>query len=265
MKSLLFLSGLPRTGTTVLSSILNQNPNVHCTSTSGLLDLLSGVNYVYNEVSNRSLEFNEYQLKNIFKSIATGYYLHINQPIVIDKWRGWIANIPQIKEIITNTPKIICTYRPIEEIVTSFLYLLENDVDNFVDKELALKSISITNSNRAKYLWESGVIGETYSFFVDSLKYKKEICYISYDEIVSYPDKTIEKIYDYLQIEKYNHHYTNIDTTNLDNDNYWKIKNLHTIRSNLSKKDKSPADYLTTKDINFFKCFNNVFSEINHT
>jgi len=38
-----FLSGLPRSGSTVLSSILNQHPQVHSTSTSGLIEIMGAV------------------------------------------------------------------------------------------------------------------------------------------------------------------------------------------------------------------------------
>lgn len=66
MKSLAFLSGLPRTGTTVLSSILNQNAKIHCTSTSGLLHFLSGVDQVYQQTSGRYKNTNSTQLKKYF-------------------------------------------------------------------------------------------------------------------------------------------------------------------------------------------------------
>jgi sulfotransferase len=262
MKKIYFLSGLPRTGTTVLSSIINQNPNIHCTSTSGLLDLLSGVNYVYNEVAQRSLESNEQQIKNIFKGISDSYYNHIKQDIIIDKWRGWVANIPQIKEIISSSPKIICTYRPIEEIIVSFLHLLEQDPSNFIDKVLKSNNQIVNNSNRAKYLWQNGVVGETYNFFVQSLSYKNEILYISYNELVFKTSDTIKKIYEFLDINIYNHSYTNLNTKILDNDTYWDIKNLHLIRNNVEQELKSPQDYLDDDTIKYFKSFNKIFSEI---
>ena len=40
MKTYHFLAGLPRSGSTVLASILNQNPEVYVTPTSPMLDLL---------------------------------------------------------------------------------------------------------------------------------------------------------------------------------------------------------------------------------
>lgn len=262
MKSLVFLSGLPRTGTTVLASLLNQNPKLHCTSTSGLLHFLSGVDYTYQQVSQRYKATNSSQLKNIFKSICNSYYSHIEQDIVIDKWRGWMGNIPQIKEVICDAPKIICTYRPIEEIAASFLALLENDPDNFVDIELKKSNIILDNDNRAKYLWNTGVIGETYDMFESCLQYKNEICYISYSDIVNNSDKTFEKVYSYLNIEYFNHTYNNINDDVNDNDDYWQIKNLHCIRNKLKLQYKNPHDYMTKNLVENFKSYNKIFTFI---
>lgn len=261
MYKLYFLSGLPRTGTTLLSSILNQNPNVHTTSTSGLLDFLAGIDYVYGEVQQRYKEINDNQLKNIFKSIASSYYTHLNTPIIIDKWRGWIDNISQIKEIITPTPKIICTYRPVEEIITSFLFLLERDENNFIDKELQNKGISITNENRSRYLWKEGVVGESYEMFKNSID-KENILYISYDQLVNYTSETLKKIYAFLGEEEYDHKFDEISNHTNDNDDYWKIKNLHTIRSTLELQYKNPENYLTSKSIQYYKQFNSIFEHV---
>jgi len=40
MKTLFFLSGLPRSGSTLLGSLLNQHPEIYATPTSPLADLL---------------------------------------------------------------------------------------------------------------------------------------------------------------------------------------------------------------------------------
>ena len=43
MKSLHFLSGLPRSGSTVLAALLNQHPQIKATSTSGLIGIMGAV------------------------------------------------------------------------------------------------------------------------------------------------------------------------------------------------------------------------------
>ncbi len=258
---LYFLSGLPRTGTTLLSAILNQNTNIHSTSTSSLLDFLSGVDYVYTEVQQRHNLVNDKQLKNIFKAVISSYYLHLSKPYVIDKWRGWMDNIPQIKEIITDDPKIICTYRPIEEIITSFLFLIQNDPDNFVDTELKKRKLECNNLNRSMYLWEEGVVGESYKCFEASLKYKKCL-YISYKNLVTSPNDAMGKIYNYLEIEPYNHDFTKIQSSSDDNDDYWKLKNLHQIRPEIKYCSPDPKKYLNSGLINYFKQYNKIFDYV---
>jgi len=42
-KTLHFLSGIPRSGSTVLAAILNQNPATHVSTTSGLVHALDGL------------------------------------------------------------------------------------------------------------------------------------------------------------------------------------------------------------------------------
>jgi len=258
---LYFLSGLPRTGTTLLSSILNQNSNIHSTSTSSLLDFLSGVDYVYNEVQQRHKSADDQQLKNIFKAVVSSYYLHLSKPYIIDKWRGWMNNIPQIQEIITSDPKIICTYRPIEEIITSFLFLLEKDSNNFIDIELKKRKIECNNLNRSMYLWEEGVVGETYKFFEESLKYKNCL-YISYNDLVFNSQHTMNRIYDYLEVKNYTHNFKEIKSTSDDNDNYWQLKNLHQIRSEIKYCSPDPKKYLNSELINYFKQYNKIFDYV---
>lgn len=261
MNRLYFLSGLPRTGTTLLTCILNQNPEIHATSTSSLLDFLSGVEYVYGEVQQRHKNSSEEQLKNIFKSIISSYYSHIKSPYVIDKWRGWMDNIPQIIEMIDDTPKIICTYRPVEEIITSFLVLLEKDKDNFIDLEIKKLGKEVNNYNRAIYLWENGVVGESYHCFKQSLKYKNSL-YISYKNLVKNPEETCNKIYNYLGIDLYKHNFNDIQTYVNDNDTYWKIKDLHKIRNQLQLNSATPENYLDDNLINYFKKQNNIFNHV---
>lgn len=39
-KSIYFLAGLPRSGSTLLANILAQNPSIYVTPTSGIVDML---------------------------------------------------------------------------------------------------------------------------------------------------------------------------------------------------------------------------------
>ncbi len=43
MKTIHFVAGLPRSGSTLLCNILNQNPKFHATATSGILDIVLAI------------------------------------------------------------------------------------------------------------------------------------------------------------------------------------------------------------------------------
>ena len=85
-KKFFFISGLPRTGSTLLSSILCQNPLIHAEGNSALCQLMWD-NYI--SCSNNSIEqlTANNHLDLIFKIISNLqqiYYDKVTRPIIID-------------------------------------------------------------------------------------------------------------------------------------------------------------------------------------
>ena len=85
MKEYYFLSGLPRSGNTLLSTILNENKNIHATGRSFLPDLL----FAMKNKENNSEFFKNYHcpnnLKNIYKNIFPNYYQNYNVKYIIER------------------------------------------------------------------------------------------------------------------------------------------------------------------------------------
>ena len=69
VKKYFYFSGLPRSGNTLLSAILNENPDIHATGHSFLPDLF----YAINNSKQNSTRFKNYpcenNLKNIYKNL----------------------------------------------------------------------------------------------------------------------------------------------------------------------------------------------------
>jgi sulfotransferase len=83
-----FLAGLPRSGFTLLLNILGQNPGIHVTPTSGILDILVDTR---NCVAFKAIPWEEGErtLCQVQRHIMEGYFEHIEKPVCIDKNRGW--------------------------------------------------------------------------------------------------------------------------------------------------------------------------------
>lgn len=253
MKHYYFLSGIARSGSTLLGSILNQNPEVYVSPTSPLLDL-----YCMTEESLQKLNTQyTFDLPTISPaihgSLHTSFYSNVKQKYVLDKHRGWPRNIDTIKQIISPNPKVICTHRPIVENVVSFLKLANKDPDNFIDKDLRSRGKALSTHNRAMCIWENYSADPFYSLKHGLDNNREHIHIVKYDDLVSSPQQELDKIYDFLEIDSYkNHYFSNINNTCAEHDSNWGMKNLHTINPELKKTSDDPLEVLGEELVEYF-------------
>jgi sulfotransferase len=251
-----FLSGLPRSGSTLLGSILNQNPDVYVSPTSPLLDLLCLQNEALNRVKEQYTFDDAKQSESIYKALPQAFYQHINKPHIIDKHRAWARNVMPAQMHINSDPKVICTYRPVAEVVVSFLKLVNKDPNNFIDAALREKRIAITTENRAKELWEGYISDPWQSLQIGLENYKKNLYFVSYSDLIADPAITIDGVYDFLGIERYQHEFDNISNScGESKDAAWGLKDLHTIRPKLAKTSDDPVAVLGENLCKYFNQF----------
>ena len=89
-----FISGLPRSGSTLLANILAQNPDIHTAGTSGMLDVMFVVRNRWDRlIEHRAMNAQEsdWRKRNVLLGILAGYHGHVNEGIVFDKSRGHLA------------------------------------------------------------------------------------------------------------------------------------------------------------------------------
>ena len=124
MKQFVALSGLPRTGSTLLSSILSQNPEIHAEGNSAVCQLMWDMQQ--SVANSEQIKANNKDLINkLVKPIPETYYSDVKKPIVVDKCRSWTlpANMEILNRYFNNKPKVIVLVRPLVEIVASFMSL----------------------------------------------------------------------------------------------------------------------------------------------
>ena len=254
MKTYHFLAGLPRSGNTLLSSILNQNPDIYSSPLSPINTILW--DYDQGLMTNENvLRLNNAQpALNTGSNIIKNYYSNINKPIIIDREKVWgtLGNFNLIKKYITPTPKIIFTVRPVIEILTSFMTILPED--SYVDKAMQssgwwYKNYLTKNDNRCDYLMSPGGQIDKSLFSINQIinsDNKNMFHIVSYDEIVNKTEDALKGIYKFLKLPSYKHNLDNIVKLEKDNDEaLGQPANLHEIRPKLSKVSKKPEDVLS--------------------
>ena len=120
-KKIYTLAGFPRSGNTLLSCILNQNPSVQATGQSFIPDLL----YALAQAKKLPAYLNFPDSKsynNVMKNIIPNYYKDWDSDYIIERG-DWITpyNFNMFKKYAPNEIKIVILVRNIIDIIKSHL------------------------------------------------------------------------------------------------------------------------------------------------
>jgi sulfotransferase len=259
MKTYYFLAGFPRSGNTLLSSILNQNPKIYSSPLSPISTMLWNYEKSAYQIENVIRLKNKKPILNIGKNIINNYYSDINKPIIFDREKVWATegNLNLIKQYITPQPKIVFTVRPIIDILTSFMNILPEH--SFIDIEMKnndwwSKDYLTKNDNRCDYLMRPfGLIDKSLLCINQIIKKenKNMFCVIEYDNIINNSQNIMDKIYNFLELPTHQHDFNNIKKLEIDNDeDLGQPANLHEIRPQLKKISQDPKEVLSEYVIN---------------
>lgn len=243
-KTFHFLAGLPRSGSTVLQSILSQNPDIYASATSPMMDMLFHTEQAWINTTQSATSGSVEQLNNIYAGVINGLYYHVHQPIVIDKHRAWARNLQGISQFFPNG-KCICTVRSIPEIIASFVVLTQKQKTvSYIDRDIIKLGKPITTENRANIIWNN-YVQNTWESLKIGYEYNKEnLLLIEYDDLVNKPNTTFQKIYEFINIPHFQHTYISITNKTPERDEHWGLDGLHEIRSTLTKTSKSAIKIL---------------------
>lgn len=249
------MSGLPRSGSTLLTALLNQNPEIHASNNSPLLDTIHYTEeYLLYQSEQYKATPNPQGAHKVLSSIPEKYYFNTPQNIIIDKSRGWVNQIQHIKDYITETPKIICPVRGIQDILSSFLLLIQNSkTTSFIDEVLIRNNVEISNDTRCEYLMSpQGIIGQSYHALYQAFKkgYSNNLLLVEYDDLVNNPQQELDRIYKFLNLKRYSHSFDSVIPKVNENDKVYKLDNMHYVRSKVEKIHRDNSKYLSANIMN---------------
>ena len=258
MKSLYFLYGLPRSGSTLLGSILSQHPEIQSTPTSPLADLLCVIDEGFSKLDLQYTYDKENIQYNTYSSLLNNFYNHIEKPCILDKHRGWTKNVPSIEKFLHQKPKIIATTRRISEVLASYILLMnKNGTDNFVDAHLRSEGKSINTTNRIDCLWKNYVSHPYESLVYGLHHHSQNIHLVCYNNLIQNPEQELQKIYEFLNLKPHHHDFNDIlNSCAEDKDDAWGIENLHQIRKKLQKTSPPPEEVIGEENTQLYDKFN---------
>ena len=226
MKSYYFISGLPRSGSTLLSGILKQNPDFYADIASPV-QALTGTSIDVITSGENNLNITKDQRKNLMYGVFGGYYKHIEKPVIFDSCREWTKRTNFLKALFPDT-KILCPIRDIVSILNSFETLLSKNC--FYTKQINEKVFSQNIFIRTQELFKKEIINY-YSFLLEGYALHPEmIMLIEYENLCKTPEKTMREVYEFLERPYYSHDFENVEYSNENFDKSCNLKDLHTVK-----------------------------------
>lgn len=242
MRKLCFLTGLPRSGTTLLANLLCQNPDVHATATSGLLDTLRAVRDVCDKNPFfRAMDNAERQERKraILQGVVAGYFDHTNVGVCFDKSRGWPTSFELASWILgerSDVRAIVCV-RDMRDVLASFEKLYRVTAES-----------STTSQERADYVAHRTAVGraqfmlrpnEPLGYARDVIKdavtrgWRENMVFVEYDSLCHDPQGVVDDIYKFIDEPSFIHCPTHVEQVTREDDSVHSFVGLHEIRGEI--------------------------------
>lgn len=206
-----FISGLPRSGSTLLAALLAQNPRFH----AGMSGPLAGMaDALLAEMSGRnefSVFIDDAQRQRVLRGVFENYYADCTAEVIFDTNRAWCARLPALSQLFPAA-KVIACVRHVPWIVDSIERLVQKNA--FSPSSIFNYTAGGTVYTRANGIaGADGMLGYAY----DALK---EACYgahagrlllVQYETLTTEPAKALAAIYDFLGEPIHKHDFEHVE------------------------------------------------------
>jgi sulfotransferase len=250
-----FMAGLPRSGSTVLSAILNQNPEVYSSPQTDLLSMLY-------ELESKIPNYESFRAKLMHKNFASliygmadSFYAPIDKSVIIDKNRGWGTpyNWDNLSSYLNPEGKVILTMRPILQVLASFIRIAQktNKATGFMpylnDNLWVSKYRDLADAQVDNIMAANGEMDRAIFSIANLIKNHRDKVYVVwFDDLLDSPQATMNGIYDFLGLDAFEHNFNNIKAVdNHDDLAGYGMLGLHDVNKKLTRPKTNSSELLS--------------------
>jgi sulfotransferase len=238
-----FIAGLPRSGSTLLSSIFNQNPRFSASITDALISYMRSIIINTDAGSGiRSLVPVEKQ-RLMIKAIVDAYYSDGNE-VCFNTNRAWAAHTNLIEDLYPQSKIILCI-RDVPWILDSFEKLHQStpyDLKAIYGNQDLPTVYHRTNSLIDLHAGGSGLVGTSVLNTKQALFSKQQpmIAVVDYDTLCTQPKAVLQNLYSFLDEPWFEHDFDDVTANYDEYDRALNMKDLHKVRRQVGLIKRTP-------------------------
>jgi sulfotransferase len=234
----IFTAGLPRAGSTLLGTILNQNPRFQASISGPLARFVRAIIHESSAQGGYRTECPPEKRKQLLHGLFENYYDDPTKEVCVNHNRGWPLLLPTIKDLYPEAKLILCV-RSIDRILNSFEWLVRKQPYTYTNMFSPDESISVYS--RCESLLSRG---RTLDFAYTAVKeaitgeYKSSIMILEYDQLAQQPEVMMKALYSFIEEPYFEHNFNDVEASYDEFDEDVGIKGMHTTRKVVTFDEK---------------------------
>lgn len=234
-----FISGLPRSGSTLLAALLRQNPRFHAGMTSPVGGLFNGLLNQFSAGSEYGPMITQAQRRRLLKGLFESYYADEDKDIIFDTNRMWSSKLPALMDLYPEA-KVIACVRNVAWIMDSIEKIYR--ANPFENTKLYNDDIERnTVYSRVETLAQRNrLVGFAWAALKDAYygQHAKSLLLIEYDLLAEAPEKVLRLVYEFLGEPWYEHDFNNVQYDAPEFDQALGLDGLHRVRSKVAAQHR---------------------------
>ena len=205
MRQFHFLSGLPRSGSTLLAAILRQNPDMFASMSTPIGTLFNATHRAISGGNEAAMFLSDAQRARLLRGLFDACYGDA-PGVVFDTNRLWPSKLSILAELFPDCRMICCVRRTawivdsIEQLIRRNPFELSGIFGFEPGGTVFSRAVAMTASN--------GLVG----FALDALRegfyseHRKRMILVEYEALAKHPAETVRALYDWLELPYFEGH-----------------------------------------------------------
>jgi sulfotransferase len=226
-----FISGLPRSGSTLLGAILRQNPRFHAGMSTPVASLLQGLLSQVSAGSEFAPMVDNVQRRNLLLGLCNAYYANLDRPLVFDTNRLWCAKMPLLQELFPGS-KVIACVRNVAWVMDSIERRYRANPFEHTRLFGANMGRSTVYSRLEGLAQHEQLVGHAWAALREAFygEHAASLLVLDYDLLSQAPQKVLPLIYKFIDEPYFEHDFDHVEYDADDFDLQLGTPGLHTVR-----------------------------------
>ena len=227
-----FISGLPRSGSTLLAAILKQNPRFHAGMTSPVGALVNSMLSQFSAGSEFAPLISQTQRRDLLRGVFSSYYAaQADKKTIFDTNRGWCGQMSLLLDLFPEAKVIAC--------VRNVAWVMDSLERRYRANPYEHTKLFADWNERATVESRVDTLAQRNRLVGFAWAALKEACYgehadrllvVDYDLLTQAPAKVIELIYQFIGEPAFEHDFEHVEFDAPDFDAELGVHGLHKVK-----------------------------------